>query len=165
MTIKEALAKANKHLIPKIDAAMTKEVFEEVRDEEVATIESVVYGVYKPRIYRRRGEYGGLADPYNIEIKGGAASGGKMVVVNTTEPNPGGCMDNSFVTTGKDLPALVEYGDGYKHYHYDFPKEGAAFMGPRPFTAKTIEHLKDSGAHVAAMKAGLKRQGVRVETK
>lgn len=163
MTIHEALAKANKQLMSKIDDAMTKEVFEEVRDEESATIYAEVYKVYTPRIYRRRGEYGGLGDPYNIEIEGGAAVGGKMAVVNMTDPNPGGCTSDALVTTGKNLPELVEYGDGYKFYSYDFPKRGAAFMGPRPFTAKTIEHLKRSRAHVNALKAGLRRQGINVK--
>lgn len=163
MTIHEALVKANKQLMSKIDDAMTKEVFEEVRDEESATIYAEVYKVYTPRIYRRRGECGGLGDPHNIEIQGGASVGGKMVVINVTGPNPGGCTSDVAVTTGKNLPELVEYGDGYKSYSYDFPKGGAAFMGPRPFTAKTIEHLKRSHVHVNALKAGLKRQGINVK--
>ena len=60
MNIREALEKANKQLMSKIDDAMTKEVFEEVQDEEAATIYAEVYKVYTPRMYRRRGEYGGL---------------------------------------------------------------------------------------------------------
>ena len=55
MNIREALEKANKQLMAKIDDAMTKEVFEEVQDEEAATIYSEVYKVYTPRMYRRRG--------------------------------------------------------------------------------------------------------------
>lgn len=163
MTIREALKKANQQLMAKVDNAMTKEVFEEVQDEEAATIYEVVYKVYTPRMYRRRGEYGGMADSNNIEIAGGASHGGVMVVVNLTKPNPGGCMNDSQVTTGKNLPELIEYGDGYKFYQYDFPKRGAAYMGPRPFTAKTIEHLKESKAHVVALKAGLQRQGIKVK--
>ena len=162
MNIQEALEKANKQLMAKIDNAMTKEVFEEVRDEEAATIYSEVYKVYTPRMYRRRGEYGGLGDPYNIEIQGGVAKGGTMAVINVTEPNPGGCISNDQVTTGKDLPALVEFGNGYKFYQYDFPGKGR-YMEPRPFTAKTIEHLLESRAHVSALKAGLKRQGIKVK--
>lgn len=162
MNIREALEKANKQLMAKIDDAMTKEVFEEVQDEEAATIYSEVYKVYTPRMYRRRGEYGGLGDPYNIEIRGGAAKGGVMVVVNMTEPNPGGCLNDDQVTTGKNLPELVEFGDGYKFYHYDFPSR-RRYMEPRPFTAKTIEHLKESRAHVNALKAGLRRQGINVK--
>lgn len=163
MTIHEALVKANKHLMKKVDDAMSKEVFKEVQDEESATIYSEVYKVYSPRMYRRRGEYGGLGDPYNIEMCGGSARDGKMVVVNMTDPNPDGCVNDSMVTTGKNLPELVEYGDGYKFYRYDFPKRGAAFMGPRPFTAKTVENLKKSMAHIGALKNGLKRQGIKVK--
>lgn len=163
MTIREALEKANAQITTKIDDAMTKEVFEEVRDEEAAVIYEEVYKVYKPKIYRRRGEYGGLGDPYNIEIRGGAAQGGKMIVVNTTQPNPAGCAPGASVTTGKDLPGLVEFGSGYRYYQYDFPKKGAAYMRPRPFTAKTIENLRKSRAHVLALKEGLKRQGVDVK--
>lgn len=121
-----------------------------------------MYGVYTPRIYRRRGEYGGLADPYNIEIKGGAAQGGRMAVVNVTDPNPGGCTSDAQVTTGKNMPQLVEHGDGYKFYRYDFPS-GGKYMQARPFTAKTIENLKKSSAHVKALKDGLRRQGLKVE--
>lgn len=164
MNIREALEKANKQLMAKIDDAMTKEVFEEVQDEEAATIYSEVYKVYTPRMYRNRNKYGGLADSDNIEIRGGAAKDGMMVVVNMTEPNPGGCVDNDRITTGKDLPELVEYGDGYKFYSYDFPGKGRGrYLKPRPFTAKTIEHLKESRAHVNALKAGLRRQGINVK--
>lgn len=163
MTIREALAMANKKLMGKIDIAMSNEVFKEVQDEEAATIYEVVYKVYTPRAYRRRGEYGGMGDPYNIEIAGGAARGGVMKVVNLTEPNPGGCMNNDWVTTGKNLPELIEHGQGYKSYQYDFSERGAAYMKPRPFTAKTVEHLKESKAYISALKAGLQRQGVKVK--
>ena len=100
MNIREALEKANKQLMAKIDDAMTKEVFEEVQDEEAATIYSEVYKVYTPRMYRRRGEYGGLGDPYNIEIRGGAAKGAYIVVFNISEPNPRGCMKDDQVSPG-----------------------------------------------------------------
>ena len=89
-TIREALAAANKKLMGKIDDAMNNEVFKEIQDEEAATIYEVIYKVYTPRMYRRRGEYGGMADPYNIEIEGGTSRGGVMAVVNLTDPNPGG---------------------------------------------------------------------------
>ena len=162
MALTEALAMISKQLAPKIDNALTREVFEDVRDEEAATIYAEVYRVYTPRMYRRRGEYGGLADPYNIEIRGGAAQGGKMVIVNMTDPNPGGCVSDAQVTTGKSLPELVEYGDGYKFYRYDFPSRGR-YMNARPFTEKTIEHIRTSHAHVTALKDGLIRQGVKVK--
>ncbi len=107
--------------------------------------------------------YEGLADPENIEIKGGTAKGGRLVVINTTKPNPDGCIDGAKVTTGKNLPELVEFGQGYKFYSYDFPGRGKGYMKPRPFTAKTIQRLKESKAHIVALKAGLKRQGVKTQ--
>ena len=170
MTIHEALAQANKQLASKIDKALFREVFEEVRDEEVATIYSEVYKIYTPHAkrckpYERRGEYGGLADPHNIEIEGGSASGGRLAVINTTAPNPGGVGAGfaGMVTVDKSLPELVEYGHGYNGNHYDFTPEERRYMEPRPFTEKTIEHLKESKAHVAALKSGLIRQGIKVK--
>lgn len=157
MTIQEALAKVRPALLKKIDEALTNEVFAEVQDEEAATIYEEVYKVYKPRMYRRRGEYEGLGDPENIVIKGGSAKGGVLTVVNVTDPNPGGCPDEDMVTTGKDLPQLVEHGQGYRFYQYDFPS-GGRYMKPRPFTARTKEHLQESKAHVKAMEAGLRKR-------
>ena len=117
---------------------------------------------YTPKMYRRRGQYEGLGDPDNIKIQGGAAKDGKLVVINTTNPNPDGCFDGAKVTTGKDLPALVEFGQGHKFYSYDFHGKGG-YMKPRPFTRKTLERLKQSKAHIAALKAGLKRQEVKTQ--
>lgn len=163
MTIREALEKANTALQRKIDDALTKEVFAEVQDEEAATIYEEIYKTYTPKMYRRRGQYEGLGDPNNIKIKGGAAKGGKLIVINTTDPNPDGCIDGAKITTGKDLPELVEFGQGHKFYSYDFPGRGKGYMKPRPFTAKTIQRLKESKAHIAALKAGLQRQGIKTK--
>lgn len=162
MTLQDALKKVNGQLTPKINNALSKEVFAKVRDAEVSTIKKEVYEVYDPQRYRRRMASGGLSDPKNIVIEGGAATGGKLSVINVTPSNPGGCKNRKFVTTDKDLPSLVEYGDGYQGYHYDFASDGA-YMGPRPFTETAAENLKKSGAHVKALKDGLRRQGIKVE--
>ncbi len=162
MTIRQALAAANKSLMRRVDNAMNNEMFKAVQDEEIAAIDEAVYKVYSPAIYQRRYEYGGMADPDNITIAGGTAHGGVMAVVNVTEPNPGGCIDNWAVTTDKNLPELITFGHGYKGYLYDFPSR-YRYMYPRPFTAKTIAHLKSSKAHIAALKAGLQRQGIKVK--
>ena len=68
-TIREALAAANKKLMGKIDDAMNNEVFKEIQDEEAATIYEVIYKVYTPRMYRRRGEYGGMADLITLKLR------------------------------------------------------------------------------------------------
>ncbi len=163
MTLNDVLAKINEQLAAKIDNALTKEVFEEIRDEEIETISGEVYGVYKPQRYRRRGKNTGLGDAADIQIRGGAAKGGKLVVVNTTQPNPGGCGRTRMVTVNKSLPSLVEHGHGYNGYTYDFTWPGGDYLAPRPFTSKTVEHLKESRAHVTALKDGLRRQGVKVK--
>ena len=160
MTIKQALEKANKQIAKKIDKALDDEVAEAIKQEEVQTISQVVYGVYTPKIYRRRGDLGGMADIYNIDH---TVHDGKIEVVNNTEPNPGGTMNDAAVTTGKYLDQLIEYGHGGSGGFYDFPKRGAAFMKPRPFTAKTIEHLAQNKAHIDALRDGLKRRGLKVE--
>ncbi len=163
MTIHQALAAANKSLMRKIDNAMNNEMFKAVQYEEIAAIDEAVYNVYSPSIYQRRYEHGGMADPDNITIAGGTAHGGVMAVVNVTEPNPGGCANNDLVTTNKNLPELITFGHGYKGDLYDFPDWRRRYMYPRPFTAKTIAHLKSSKAHITALKAGLQRQGVKVK--
>ena len=158
MTIREALNLANKQLAEKIDSALENEVAATVKETEVATIDKVVYDAYAPKVYRRRGDFGGMADINNLEQ---AVSDGVLTIRNTTDPNPGGTINNSAVTTDKHLDELVEYGHGGVGGFYDFPKYGATFMKPRPFTKKTIEHLSQGKSHVAALKEGLKRQGVK----
>lgn len=144
-------------LAPKIDNALAHEVADAVREEESETIKEVVYGVYTPKLYRRRGDLDGFGDQYNIEAE---VKDGTLTVRNMTEPNPGGVLNDGAVTTGKHLDELIEYGYGSVNGTYDFPKRGAAFMKARPFTKKTIEHLKQNKAHVKALKSGLKRLGI-----
>lgn len=162
MTIAQALAQANTKIQAAIDQALTNEVFQAVVDAESAAIDDVVYGVYSPKQYMRRGMYGGMADPDNIEIVGGSAHGGVLEVINTTEPNPGGCVTSSRVTTGKNLPKLIEGGDGASG-NYDFYSRNGAYLRPRPFTARTIESLQGSKEHVKALENGLKRQGLKIK--
>lgn len=151
-TIREALQKANAKLHPKVNDALAKEVFEAVKDEESSAIYETVYKVYTPKMYQRRFDRGGMADPENIK---GVVKDGKLHVVNVTQPND---VKPSY-SINKNLPELIEYGDGYKGYHYDFG--GGVYTIPRPFTKKTIEHLQENKTHVDALRSGLKRRGVR----
>lgn len=170
MTIKQALAQANKKLLPKINKALEKEVYEVVKAEEIPTILSVVYDAYTdekhPKVYLRRLSDGGLLDDSNIVIRGGKAANGSIAIENVTPANHEGVNEHSYdkVTVNKNLSELIEYGYGYKGYKYDFPygDEAWRFLQPRPFTQKTAENLKSSGAHIAALKNGLQRQGVKV---
>lgn len=161
-SLKQQLDRIRQRILPKIDDALSREVAEAVEQEESQTIRELVYGTYTPKLYRRRGDIDGLADPYNIES---SVKSGTLTVRNMTEPNPSGAMDNSRVTTGKYLDRLIEYGHGSSGGFYDFPTVGANFMKPRPFTAKTIEHLRENKAHVDALQDGLKRQGIKTKKK
>lgn len=163
VNLKQALALAKSKVQSKIDDTLSNEVFKAIKEEESVAIDSEVYGVYTPKRYRNRGLGGGMADPSNIVISGGSASNGKLTVVNITEPNPTGCEDNWRVTTDKNLPELIEFGQGYKSMGYDFPHNGLRYMEPRPFTKKTIENLKSNKAHVEAMKNGLKKRGLNIK--
>lgn len=157
MTLAQQLKGIAAQLAPKIDDALENEVADAVRSEEAEAISEVVYGVYTPKMYRRRGDMG---SSYNIEAD---VKNGRLIVRNTTEPNSGGTLNNDAVTTGKHLDELIEYGHGGGGGFYDFPKRGASYMSPRPFTATTIEHLQENKSHVDALKAGLKRQGVKIQ--
>ena len=106
MAASKSLKDLFKKLNGRINSALDNEVFEKVREVELEAIQTEVYDVYTPKVYIRRGEYGGIGDPYNIEKVGGAAKNGRLIVKNTTEPND----SNPNWTTDKILPELIEYG-------------------------------------------------------
>lgn len=161
-SIRDALQYANTKVLPKkIDDALNREVFKAVQVTEAVAIKEEVYDVYEPKLYDRRGDWGGMGDMENIRILGGKAKDGRMAVVNRTVPNPGGCIDNSNVTVNKILPELIEYGHNYRGYVYDYPSKKGRYMAPRPFTARTISDLKRSRMHVVGLAVGLRRQGIR----
>ena len=153
-TIAEALRYANTQLLPAVDTTLETEVFDAAKTTYVAAAETVVYDAYEPKMYERRGEYDGLADPYNVVVVGDKASNGKVTIRNITKPNPN-AINAEAVTTGKSLPALIEYGHGYKGNVYDFPRRGREYMKPRPFTYETRERLA-AGLYRRVLKAGLK---------
>ena len=144
-----------------VDTALTEDVFPVVQKVEVDTIEDVVYSQPTSGYYRRRGEYDGLGDPYNIEIKGGVAKNGIMSVVNVAIPNSYlNGRNGDYATTNKDLQYLVEFGHSRSgDPGYDYWRRPKA----RPFTATTIERLQASGECKTALKNGLKRQGIAVK--
>ncbi len=157
MSLQEQLEHIYDHLKADIDKALEREVLDAVRKEEISTIEDVVYDAYDPLMYRRRGDYGGMADPYNIE---GEVEDGQLRVVNTTEPN------SKYASIGskyKNLPKLIEYGHGGPGGRYDFPRYGAGYMKPRRFTQQTKERLQKTGAHKDALEDGLNRLGIKTK--
>ena len=143
-----------------VDTALTTDVFPAVQKEELRAIDDVVYSQPTSGYYRRRGEYDGLGDPYNIVIKGGAARNGILSVINVAIPNAYlNGVNGALATTNKNLQYLIEYGHSQSgDPGYDYWSKPKA----RPFTATTIERLQASGVHRVALKNGLIKQGIAV---
>lgn len=148
------------YLQKRVDQVLTEDVFPVVQKEEVKAVDDVVYSMATSGYYQWRYEYGGIGDPYNIVIKGGAAKNGIMSVVNETEPNPYlNGRNGARATVNKSLPYVIEHGVGQSgDPGYDYWKRPKA----RPFTATTIARLDASGEHVIAMKNGLRKHGIKV---
>lgn len=148
------------YLKTKIKDSLEHEVKSEIVETERRHIQTDVYDVYKPKMYKRRKDNGGLMDKENIV--GTMISNDTLEIVNNTPPNPYGIPQEQ-VTTDKNLAMLVEGGDGASGY-FDFPSEDDnSYMSPRPFTANTIEELSQTKAHVKVFKEGLKRNGIETE--
>lgn len=164
MTITEALKEAKKKAEKKVNQVLADDVFKTVRDEELKQIDDTVYAMEVSGRYQRRFDEGGLLDPDHIVIDGGAVSDGRLVVSNITPANPflnGMDSENGLSTTPLDakIAKLVEFGEYHPNgYGYDWWKRAK----PRPFIENTRKVLKRRKSHVAAMKKGLKKRGVKV---
>lgn len=140
----------------KIDNALGNEVAEIVKEMEQQSAIYEVYAVYKPKMYKRRGDAGGLGSMDNMVSQ---VSGGTLTVTNETpfsqEPESG--------NHGNNLDELVEYGDGGGGHYYEY--RGAGFRKPRPFIQKTKEILAGGGGAIpkTALEIGLERQGLTVK--
>ena len=173
----------------RVAESLLDDVAEVVRENEIESIESIVYGTYSdpPVKYKRRRGNGGLSDPDNMPA---FVNGTKMTMYNTTPPSyaynehndeyhmeraPQGWRsawyessdDGCTIRYPVGLDELVEYGDGgpggeYTHKHSTKP-EGPTFLNPRPFTHATIAKLDINKQHVNALKYGLLRRGFKVK--
>ncbi len=138
-----------------IEESLKDDVFEKVRETERRHIQKDVYEAYDPKVYERRKDKNfneSLASPENIQ--GELLDKTTLVVSNETEPNP---FARDGATTDKNLPEVIEYGRGY-----DYPGKGA-YSDPRPFTKNTVDELRETKAHVLAIKEGLVKRGIDVK--
>jgi hypothetical protein len=139
-----------KQLKAKVSETLQKEVFEEIRDVEIENINDIVYSVYEPNVYKRRGSSGGIGDRENIQKN--MVDDLTMEVTNDTPANL------KHKGTDKPLDILIERGHG-NPYRYDYPSDGE-YMKPRKFTEATINDLKQNKQHIKALKEGLKKRGL-----
>ncbi len=148
----------------RIEDALVNEVAVVVKEVVYKHILSDVYNFPQAR-YARRGAYDGLGDMDNTYSR--LVNKNTLSVENIAKTNPylNGIdtslkfPNNSFTQRGysahmdKDyLAPIVESGNGY-----DYKSPGA-----RPFMQNSYEELIDFGAHIKAMKEGLRRQGLNV---
>lgn len=145
-----------KFLKAEISKTLKKDVFEQVKKVEQENIQDAVYDAYKPKVYKRRMyEDGLIADSNIIPV---VIDNETIAVVNVAEPNP--YTPQGRASVDKNLPELVEYGHDNGHGSYDY-SNGGAYLKPRPFTANTIDELRETNSHVKAMKDGLNRKGIK----
>ena len=142
------LKRLEKFLQEKINNALISDVADTVREVEIRQIEETVYDAYTPKMYRRRGNWGGLADPHNIEAE--VIDDGVLKVWNETPPNED--YDHSRLTS-KFIDVAVETGREYTFFS----------PGPRPFTKNTADELREKEQHISALVKGLRRQGITIK--
>ena len=150
----------------KINIALENEVKAKVSEIMVEQIQETVYDAYSPNpngnaedFYHRRTNEDALGDPSNIG--GIIINDGVLEVYNAATTNPDIYSRGELYKSqneGEYLAPIIEYGQGY-----DYPNNEAGYGVPRPFVANTRAEIKATGAHVKALKQGLKKQGVNVE--
>ena len=154
-----------KHIEKKMKEALLDDVTSKTSEIMIEQINETVYDAYSPNTnaedyYHRRQNEDALGDPSNI---GGVMVGNTLEVINATQTNPDIYINHERYDSqneGDYLTPIIEYGQGY-----DFASENgnAGYERPRPFISNTREQLKSTGAHVTALKKGLKKRGINVE--
>ena len=153
MNIVQALNTGISKLKPIVNKILDEDVSLIIKLTEQNAIIKEVYESYTPLLYDRREMNGGLADIQNIKHY---VKDGSLVVKNVTPANP------YKGTTNKNLPMLIEYGDGVHGNFYDYRRKGRDYMKPRPFTATTISMLESNKDHITALKQGLRDHKIKV---
>lgn len=130
-----------------IEDTLADEVLDEVRNIELKHVEEDVFSVYNPKIYERR-RVGGIDDPDNII---GQVNNMELEVDNITKFNDGYFSSNH----GVGLADLINDGDSFGGYFYDYPGE---FNQPRPFLDNTIDEIEDTDSVENALERGLRKR-------
>ena len=131
-----------------VSEALTNEVANEVKADLVSKAASDVYGAYDPQRYWRR---------YSFEQQGKYQTEqiGEMKIGITPDVsfNPGYGTHNS----GNMLAGLVNYGDGWGGYNYDYVS-----FGPRPFIDNAFQEW-DGGKLKQSIDSALKSAGFSIK--
>ena len=130
-----------------IEETLMDDVFDEVREIELEHIERDVLSAYTPKIYERRAS-GGIDDPKNIV---GYVKDMQLSVDNITQFNTGYGTKHR----GTGLAQLINDGDSFNGYFYDYPGE---FNQPRPFLDHTILEVEQSNRVENALEKGMRKR-------
>lgn len=130
-----------------IEETLKDEVFDEVREIELEHIERDILSAYTPKIYERRTS-GGIDDPRNIV---GYVKDMQLSVDNITEFNSGYGTKHR----GTGLAQLINDGDSFNGYFYDYPGE---FNQPRPFIDNTILEVEKTDRVENALEKGMRKR-------
>lgn len=136
------------------------DVAEIVKSIEQDMIEDLVYDVYEPYEYQRRGNSNGGLQDKSMMISPIKQVGNHIIlsVINTAK----GQNEEDLY-----LAPLIEYGhnNGYGEYQYRFNRDNSSwkYLTSRAFTQATIDALRRSGIHVKTLKNGLIKLGLNVK--
>lgn len=161
---------------------MDREVTNIIIEEEQKMIQKIVYNPYHPTHYERREHRGGLIARENIKnqfYKTGSDIKISMSVDNLTKMDRdssqylaplvvlghlkaynAGIGDKTLIY-GANIP----WRGGYNEYpRYNAVVNSSAYYGEsRDFISATRKYIYDNDFHKSAMRAGLRRQGVKVK--
>ena len=152
-------------LTPAIDISLKKNVAPVVKDTESKVVNEVLDEYHSTSLhpYERR-ETGGLDDVTNMND---TVENGVLIVENDTTFNQTQLNNPNYHSSsdGVGLAGLVQYGDGWNGFKYDyaFGSNSDEFTKPRDIIEKTTERLVEEGTYLEAFKDGLRLQGFEVK--
>lgn len=136
-----------------IEDVLMDEVLDTVKEIVLKHIEDDVYSVYKPSVYKRRGNSGGLSDPDNIV---GTIEGDMQLVVESITPFN---EEYGGRNSGIGLAEMVNEGGNSEHdYDYGFRSIEAPYSKPRPFLDNTIEEIENTNSVENTLANGLRKR-------
>jgi hypothetical protein len=134
-----------------INESLVKDVAPVVEETMQAEVQNTVYSVYQPKMYDRRLNDGGLLDMGNYHSK--LIEDGTVAITNDTPINEIYGGDDSMSLTEQIIEGKgYIYGDGTEPY-----------AQPRDFMEAAREDLRQTNAHVEALKAGLSKRGYEIK--
>lgn len=149
------LSQLFKYLQEEIDESLNSDVLNEIRDAEIYFINQDVLNSYSPKVYKRRLK-NGIDSPKNIINV--SSETGKLIVRNVTEFNPAYDSQNR----GEGLAGLLEYGEGWGGFYYDF--SSPKFNKPKRFISDTKAAINIGKLHVLSLRSGMKKRGFKIKT-